>query len=104
MGKLKRNELVPYLVDKMLEPYGVTYNYVMENPIIDGKPWYQYYTFNSQQEVDDFKKFFIFTLTQSTTPKFRKRTAEVEYEWFNLKCGLKENFKNVKELQEEQNK
>ena len=94
MKKYKRQDLPKVLIDKMLEPHGSSYDEVVANPKIDGIPWYQYYTWKSQEEVDKFKEFFIFTLTKQTTPKIALKQAEKEWAWFSLMYGLKEEFRN----------
>jgi hypothetical protein len=93
-NKIKRYDLPKVLIDKMLEPYNSSYDYVLANPEIEGKPWYQYYTYKSEEDLQKFKDFFILTLTKNTTPKFTQKIAEKEWSWFNLMYGLKEEFRN----------
>lgn len=92
MSKIQRKDVVKVLIDKMLEPFNSSFDQVLATPEIEGKPWYSYYTFNSQEEVDKFKEFFIFTLTKNTTPRYKLKQAESEWSWFNLMYGLKEDF------------
>lgn len=40
---MKRTDLVEALVNKMLEKYGVDYNFVFNNPRINGIEWFRYY-------------------------------------------------------------
>lgn len=44
MKQTKVHELSVELINKMLEPYGINYQYVKDHPTIDGIPWYDYYT------------------------------------------------------------
>ena len=39
---MKRTDLVEALVNKMLEKYGVDYNFVFNNPRINGIEWFRY--------------------------------------------------------------
>lgn len=40
------------LLNKMLEKYNITVEHVVDNPEIDGIPWYQYYTNTTQEDLD----------------------------------------------------
>lgn len=91
---MRRNEVIKVIIDKMLEPHNSSYDEILVNPEIENKPWYTHYTFNSKEEFDKFKKFFIFTLTKNTTPKYNLKQVKLEWSWFNLMYGLKENFNN----------
>jgi len=92
MKKYRKDELIKVLVDNMLKPVNSSYDYVIKNPEINGKPWYQYYTFKNKQQVEDFKKFFFDTLTKNCRPKFSRKEADREWSWFFLMYGLKEDF------------
>jgi hypothetical protein len=105
MKKYKRGEVVKVLIDKMLEPFNSSFDEVQANPEIEGKPWFQYYTFKTLEDFEKFKEFFILTFTKNTRPAFTKSQAEKEFSWFNLMYGLKEEYRhNGKELQEESSK
>lgn len=47
----------------MLKPHGVDIEYVMANPEIEGAPWYQHYTWTTEDEKQ-FKKEAIAYLKQ----------------------------------------
>lgn len=53
-------------------------------------PWYQYYTFESEQEFNDWKEFCINLFREEL--KMSKTKAETEFDWFNLSYGLKQNY------------
>ncbi len=101
MKKYRRDEVIKILVDKMLEPYNSSYDYVKSNPKIEGIDWYSYYTFKTVEDLEKFKEFFILTLTKNTSPRFTRSSAEREWPWFNLMYGLKEEYKNEQKFQEE---
>ena len=46
------------LINKMLEPHGVTYDYIYENQVIDGQEWYNHYTW-SEADREAFRKYAI---------------------------------------------
>lgn len=92
LATIQRENVIKVIIDKMLEPYNSSFDQVLANPEVEGLPWYSYYTFNSKEDLEKFKEFFIITLTKNTIPKYNKKAAESEWSWFNLMYGLKENF------------
>jgi len=74
------------LVNRMLEPYGKDYDYVMACPEIEGELWCTYYTW-TDEESNKFEEWAIDTLRKDM--KWSKEKAEKEYGWFNLMYGLK---------------
>lgn len=118
-GKLTKEEInykvVRDCINKELEPYGFTYNDIkigawceffkietfIEQPyffglfkfkkkVIKSKYWYQHLTFESEQNFNEWKEFCINLFRKEL--KMSKKAAEVEFDWFNLKCGLKQNY------------
>lgn len=55
---MKRTDLVEALVNKMLEKYGVDYNFVFNNPRINGIEWFRYYSFTPKED-EAFKEWAI---------------------------------------------
>ena len=47
---MKKTDLVKALVNKMLEKYGVDYNFVFNNPRINGIEWFRYYSFTPKED------------------------------------------------------
>jgi len=86
---MKRDKVLKFVVDKMLEPYDSSFDKVVEEPKINGVVWYQFYTW-SEEQMEQFKEFFIKTLTKSCSPKFSIEMANREWAMFNLMYGLKE--------------
>lgn len=82
----KKEEVIRILINKMLEPYKVDYDYIKENPVIDGKNWYTYYTMSEEQEKE-FEAFAIDVFKKEL--KLNQVRAESEYSWFFLMYGLK---------------
>lgn len=78
--------IIKTLVDKMLEPYGVDYSYVMNNPEIDGKRWYQHYTWTNSE----YDKFEIWAIEQIMKyEKVNRKIAKTKFGYFNLQYGLR---------------
>lgn len=85
-----------HLINKELEPYRVDYKFVTnfqeEIRQTHGCEWYEYYRFNTKQEFEEWKKYCITFLTTKITPKISKKRALEMFNWFNLMCGLKQNY------------
>ena len=92
--KLPSTELVDLLIDKELEKYGVTSKQIREIPDgkVNGENWYQYYTFDSKEETDNWKKFCLDILSNHVTPKLHKSRIEREFAMLDLMWGLKRNY------------
>lgn len=115
---INRQELVQHVrwlcVNKQLEPFGVTYTDVKKGGsceyhyigFVERKKflgiipyttykhkkviWYQYYTFKTEEEFNNWKKFCIETFRKYL--KLSKEQAESEFSWFDLSVGLKQEY------------
>ena len=88
---MTQQEVIEACINKELEPYGITYEYIKSLPPEGvGIDWYHYYTFNSKEEYELWKEFCINLFRKEL--KLSKAKAEVEFDWFNLKYGLKQNY------------
>lgn len=86
-------KIVEILINKELEKYSVTVDDIKRDGcIINGKDWYQYYTFDSEEEFLSWKNFCIEFLTTRVSPKRSRECAEEEFMWINLQYGLKYNY------------
>jgi hypothetical protein len=74
------------LVNKQLEPFGVTYSDVSNDP-----DWYMRYRVTKEQE-DLFIKWGIDLIREKL--KLNKKMAEQEMSWFILQWGLTTNHTN----------
>jgi hypothetical protein len=92
--KLSSTELIDLLIDKELEPYGVTCEEMRALPEgkINGVHWYQHYTFNTPEEYNAWKEFCIDILSKQITPKLHKSIVEREFAMLDLMWGLKRNY------------
>ena len=81
-----------FLINKMLKPHGVDIEYVMQNKEIEGKPWYQYYTWTEEEERK-YKKEAIAYLRQVFY--WSKKRAEKELLYFLMNYGLKAKYENT---------
>lgn len=52
-------------------------------------PWYQYYTFKTKEQFEDWKTFCILKIMKCG---YTKEHAEREFAWFNLGYGLKQEY------------
>jgi len=75
-----------YLIDKMLKPYGVDFDYIVEHQTIDDVPWYQHYTW-TEAEQDKFQEEAIAHVVK--TLHMPKKQATVSVGWLILNHGLK---------------
>ena len=102
-------------INKQLEPYGLTYEDVkiggpkeyikvfefkmnktlfgfIKYPTFFKKvPWYQYYTFKSEAQYQDWKTFCLLEIISKL--KYTKAMAENSFAWLDLHCGLKQDYK-----------
>lgn len=92
INRQNSESIVRLIINKQLEKYNVDYDYIKANPEIDGKPWYQYYTFDSEQEYNDWKDYCMELLTKQVRPKYSKELASKEFLWIDLMWGLKCNY------------
>lgn len=63
-----------------------------ENGNITKLPWYQHYTFKSQEEADEWHEYYN-NLFYEWKPKSTSKTSRNNtFEWLNLQYGLKKDF------------
>ena len=86
------------IINYMLKPYKVDIQYVIDNPKIEGKDWFFYYTFNSVKEYDKWKKYALKQFKKAypySTDEFNLR----RFSWIDLCYGLRQDYiKSNKEL------
>mgnify|MGYP001467591586 CR=1 FL=1 len=106
-------EVLDACINKQLEPYGVTIEEVRKKPKIrkfklqlkqtlfgfikyptffEEIPWYQYYTFKTEEQFKDWRAFCLLELTGKL--KMTKGEAEKEFDSLSLFCGLKQEYGN----------
>ena len=79
------------LITKQLEKYNVDYQFVVDNPKIEGKDWFRFYTFDNPKEYEDWKQFCIEELMNSKE-KLTLQQAENEFAYLDLKHGLSQKY------------
>ena len=67
---------------KPMSNWGIGYKYVIENPKIDGKDWYQHFTFTTEEE-SRFEKFAKRKIKKCYPYNYNK-----QYSWFSMMYGL----------------
>jgi hypothetical protein len=85
----KIKEFLVDVIEFMLTSAGhpdVTYQYLIDNPEIEGKKWFQYYTITKEQE-QEVKEYFI--KNHKKLFKMPVFVSEKSWLWFNLMWGLK---------------
>lgn len=106
-------EVFDACINKQLEPYGVTIEEVRKKPKIrkfklqlkqtlfgfikyptffEEIHWYQFYTFKSLYEYEEWKAFCIREMKNKL--KITEAQAEKEFAWLNLQYGLKQKYGN----------
>lgn len=92
-----RLEIVKLFVNKQLEKYDKTYDDVIKKPYYKVKgenvPWYEKYTFKNEAEYNNWRDFCVTFLAKKVTPKLNKDRINIEFSWFNLAFGLKQDYK-----------
>ncbi len=105
-------EVVQNCINKQLEPYDLTITDVIggkkehikvfelkmksflgfiKYPTFFKKvPWYQHYTFKTEEQFESWKSFCILELVSKL--KMTKKQAEEEFNWLNLQYGLKQEY------------
>ena len=117
-GKLTKEErnykILRLCINKQLEVYGLNYDNVKKGEsfeywtdVIETEEkyfwffkrkkvtekkviWYQFLVFRNEQEFNEWKEFCINLFRKEL--KMSKKAAEVEFGWFNLSYGLKQNY------------
>jgi hypothetical protein len=72
----------------MLEKHGVNYEYVKENPMIDGVVWCTHYEW-TKEESEEYKKWWFDFFKNNVTPKYSKKFLDRYWSYFYLQYGLK---------------
>lgn len=98
MKKYKRSdpEFGNMLINKALEKYVETVESVKAKQdkikAETGKEWYEYYTFDTKEEWENWRDFCINAMMTQLIPKMSKQMAEKEFAWFDLAKGLKQQY------------
>lgn len=95
--KFPSRELVEVLINKELEKYNITMDDILSLPeeqLVEGIPWYNYYTFDSKEEFNTWKEFCIDVLSRQVTPKLSKERINEQFSMLNLGWGLKINYED----------
>lgn len=89
--RLPYDEAVRLIIDNQLKKYNVDMTYVINNPEIDGDPWYTYYTFDSKEEYQKWEKFAKRILKKSC-PYLDEEIINRRFSYLMLMWGLKTNY------------
>jgi hypothetical protein len=91
----KQEVVFKFLVNKMLKPHNVDYDYVTANPEIEGEPWYCHYQWTTKEQ-DVFQQEAVDYIKK--TLRVPKDRAGKVAAWFILGYGLKCSDHNNVEL------
>jgi hypothetical protein len=83
---MKKDDVQKEIINAMLKKYNVDIEYVYKNPIIEGQPWYQYYTM-STEEHKVWSEWAIKLIRKRL--RYNKKRAEQSFAMLDLYCGLK---------------
>lgn len=89
--RLTSDEAVRLIIDNQLKKYNVDMTYIINDPEIDGVPWYNYYTFDSKKEYQKWEKFAKRMIKKSRSYSDEK-VINREFSYLNLMWGLKTNY------------
>lgn len=84
-------DTVRELVNLQLRKHGVDYDYVLENPMIDGQYWFSKYTL-TEEESEKFEAEALEIIRDKL--KCTVARARKEFTWFNLQWGLRVEYEN----------
>jgi len=82
----KKFVVFKYLINKMLKSHGVDYDYVENNPKIDGEDWFRYYTWTEDEQSKFLVEGVEYVRQILRVP--RKRATSI-MAWFLVQYGLK---------------
>lgn len=86
MRQSKVQELSIEIINKMLEPYKIDYQYIKDHSSINGIPWYDYYTWTESQQ-SEFKEWAVSRVKKEF--KVTDERARKEVGWMLLSYGLR---------------
>ena len=82
----KVDEVFVELINKMVEKHNVNYEYLIDNPLIDGQDWFSYFTW-TQKEQEDYTEWAVNFLHKKK--KWSKDFARKQMTWFMVAFGLR---------------
>lgn len=80
------------MINKALEPYGATVETLPPSGEINGVPWYQHYTFRTQEEHDNWVKWCKDFLLHKITPRVKMWEYKMMWNMFEYKYGLRKEY------------
>ena len=89
---LNNKDIVIKIINLALKKYKVDYNHIIKNPIIEGKMWFNYYTFDSEKEYYDWKNKSK-KIIKKYHPDWTDNNIQREMSWIDVAYGLRCTFK-----------
>ena len=86
--------IIKEIIEKELESHGVDCEYVLKNQEINNKPWYNHFTFRTEEEYENWKSFSINLLMKKL--KYNKTFAIKQFAMIDLNYGLKRDYEDCK--------
>ena len=84
--KRTNDNVIRLIINRELCKYGVDYDYVKRNRIIDGLSWYEYYKFKNPKEYISWEKYSIRIIT--TYYGVTREKAKREFSFISLNYSL----------------
>ena len=90
--RLSSEFILRLIVDRELGKYGVDFDYVKNTPSIDGIEWFAYYTFDSEKEYQNWRRF-VKKVLKLKFPFYTDNYINNSLSMIDLNYGLKYSYK-----------
>ena len=100
-------EFLTLFVNAELRPYGITIDDIKtkENGLINGTPWYNYYTFKTESQENVWRDYCSKIYRRHAYSHYiPKRQFKKEFSWFALMYGLTSEYLINKHKEEKESK
>lgn len=82
--------IIKLIINKELYKFGIDYDYVVKHQEIDGKRWFEYYTFDNPKEYLSWERYSLRVIRWYYTST--KEQAKKEFSMLSLNYSLMFNF------------
>lgn len=84
-------DIVRKMINKEFEICNITIDKILDWSEVDDKiPWYQYFTFDSEEQYNQWKDYCISTIKKEL--KLTKEQSIEKFQWLDLMYGFKQNY------------
>ena len=82
--------VIKLIINRELCNFGIDYDYIIKNQIIDTQKWYEYYSFNKPKDYISWEKYSIRVIRMYLG--LSKEKAKKEFSFISLNYSLFFNF------------